>query len=287
MCRRAMSSPSSSDRKRDHRAMSLIAVERMEGLDNVVLVRLDRPEQRNALSLDMLEGLTAAFGDLAVEPDVRVVVLAGAGADFCAGADVAELADARSGTRAIEYGRSFDRTLAAIAAHPVPVIGRIHGAALGGGCQLVLACDLAVATGDARLGIPSGRLGIVISYESIERLVLAVGPKRAGELLFTGRVLSGDEAAAWGLVNGAARSRELDEAVADTARAVAEAAPLSVRASKRGIAAALENLGLDRLAEGRRVADFEMMSAQALASDDLVEGIEAFRERREPRFKGT
>jgi enoyl-CoA hydratase/carnithine racemase len=267
--------------------MSLIGVERMEGLDSVALVRLDRPEQRNALSLDMLEGLTGVFGDLAVDPDVRAVVLAGAGADFCAGADVAELAEARSGTRAIEYGRSFDRTLSAIAAHPVPVIGRIHGAALGGGCQLVLACDLAVATGDARLGIPSGRLGIVISYESIERLVLAVGPKRAGELLFTGRVLSGDEAAAWGLVNRAARPGELDDAVADTARAVAEAAPLSVRASKRGIAATLENLGLDRLAEGHRVADFEMMSAQALASDDLAEGIEAFRERRKPRFKGT
>jgi enoyl-CoA hydratase len=135
-------------------------------------------------------------------------------------------------------------------------------------------------------GDPSGRLGIVISYESIERLVLAVGPKRAGELLFTGRVLSGDEAAAWGLVNRAALSEELDDAVADTARAIAEAAPPSVRGSKRGIAT-LENFGLDRLAESHRVADFEMMSAQALASDDLAEGIEAFRARRNPRFKGT
>jgi enoyl-CoA hydratase len=267
--------------------VSLIAVERMEGLDSVALVRLERPEQRNALSLDMLEGLAAAFGDLAVDPDVRAVVLAGAGEDFCAGADVAELAEARSGTRAIEYGRVFDRTLSAIAAHPVPVIARIHGAALGGGCQLAVACDLAVTAGDARLGIPSARLGIVISYESIERLVLAVGPKRAGDLLFTGRVLSGDEAAAWGLVNRAAPSGELDDAVADTASAVAEAAPLSVRGSKRGIAATLENLGLDRFAESHRVADFEMMSAQALASDDLAEGIEAFRERRKPRFKGT
>jgi enoyl-CoA hydratase len=267
--------------------MSLIATERMEGLDSVAIVRLDRQEQRNALSLVMLEGLSAVFGDLAVDPDVRAVVLAGAGADFCAGADVAELAEARSGTRAVEYGRAFDRTLTAIAAHPVPVIGRIHGAALGGGCQLTVACDLAVAAGDARLGIPSARLGIVISYESIERLVLAVGPKRAGELLFTGRVLSGDEAAAWGLVNRAALSEELDDAVADTARVIAEAAPLSVRGSKRGIAATLENFGLDRLAESHRVADFEMMSAQALASDDLAEGIEALRAGRKPRFKGT
>jgi enoyl-CoA hydratase/carnithine racemase len=266
--------------------MKLITVERLQGLDDVALVMLSRPEQRNALSSSMLEELTASFGDLAVVPGLRAVVVAGAGKDFCAGADLAELAKALSGPSAVEYGRVFDQTFSAIAEHPVPVIARIHGAALGAGCLLAVACDLAVAAEDARLGIPSARLGIVLSYESIERVVLALGPKRAAELLLTGRVLSGNEAAGWGLVDRVAPASGLVAAVSEMATAVAEAAPLSVRTSKRGIAAVLENLRLDRFAHGHRLADFEMMSAEALGSDDLREGIAAMAKRRGPRFRG-
>jgi enoyl-CoA hydratase/carnithine racemase len=266
--------------------MSLISVVRMDGLEAVARVTLSRPEQRNAMSSAMLEELTAALGGLAVEPDVRAIVLAGEGPDFCAGADVAELARAVSGPEAVEYGRAFERAFSAIADHPVPVIARVHGAALGGGCQLAVACDLALASEDARLGIPSARLGIVIGYESIQRLVLALGSKRAGEILFTGRLVSGAEAAAWGMVNRAVAPAELDGAVREVASAVAGSAPLSVRGSKRGIAAVLENVGPDRVTPGDHAADFEMMVAQALASEDLREGIEAFRERRDPRFGG-
>jgi enoyl-CoA hydratase/carnithine racemase len=257
----------------------------MEGLDAVDVVTLDRPEQRNALSLAMLERLEGILGDLAVQPEVRAVVLAGAGRDFSAGADVTELAEGRRGDGAVEYGRAFDRSLAAVANHPVPVIARIQGAELGGGCQLAVACDLAVAAEDSRLGIPSARLGVMISYSSIERLVLAVGPRRSGELLFTGRNISGPEAVAWGMVNRAVPEGELDAALREIVAAVAEAAPLSIRGSKRGIVAVLETRGLNRDGERHRVADFELMSAQALASDDLREGIAAFAERRKPRFR--
>jgi enoyl-CoA hydratase/carnithine racemase len=259
----------------------------METLDGVAVITLDRPDHRNALSMAMLSQLERVLGDLAVQSEVRAVVLAGAGRDFCAGADVTELAEATRGAGAVEYGRAFDRALVAVAQHPVPVIARIQGAALGGGCQLAVACDLAVAADDARLGIPSGRLGVVISYWSLERLVLAVGPKRASELVFTGRSLSGREAAAWGMVNRSVPAAELDAALLEIAAAVSDGAPLSVRGSKRGTAVVLEALGLDRATEGHRVADFEMMSAQALASGDLREGIAAFVERRKPRFKGT
>jgi len=253
----------------------------------VATVTLDRPGQRNALSVPMLHRLNDAFGDLAVEPDVRVVVIAGAGPDFCAGADFAELAQARSGgpEAALDFDRPFRDALAAIADHPVPVIARVQGRALGGGCQLVLACDLAVAEETATFGIPSARLGIVIPLDSVERLVLAAGPRRAAEMLYTGLQISGADALAWGLVTRTAGPDGLDRAVDALAGQIVAAAPLSVRASKRGIRSVVEHLSLGHAAPAR-AADFEMMAAEALASRDLAEGIAAFRERRAPEFRG-
>jgi len=263
--------------------MPLIRVERG---GPVARVTLARPEQRNAVSSEMIEELVEALGGLAADHETRVVVLAGDGPDFCAGADFAELEVMRSGPGEFDYGRTFEELLRAIATHPVPVIARVHGAALGAGCQITIACDLAVVAEDARLGIPSARLGILINFENIQRLVLAVGPKRAGEVLFTGRAVSGSQAAEWGLANLAVPDAELDAAVGLLASTIAEAAPLSVQGSKRGIGVVLEHLGVDRFTEGHRVADFDMMAAQAFASEDLQEGIRAFRERRKPEFEG-
>jgi enoyl-CoA hydratase/carnithine racemase len=130
-------------------------------------------------------------------------------------------------------------------------------------------------------------MGVVIGYENIERLVFSVGPKRAAELLVAGRTLSGRDAADWGLVNESVPAEDLDRRVAELAEGIAGSAPLSVRASKRGIGAVLADLSLDRESEGFRVADFDMMAAQALASEDLREGIRAFRERRGPEFRGS
>jgi crotonobetainyl-CoA hydratase len=259
---------------------------RVERSGAIARVSLARPEQRNAVSSAMLAELVAALGDLAAEAELRAIVLAGEGPDFCAGADISELTETRPPE--FDFARSFEAALnAIIALHPAPVIARVQGAALGAGCQIVMACDLAVAAEDARLGIPSSRLGILVNFENIERLVLAVGRKRAGEILFTGRQVSGAEAAEWGLVNQAVPMDELDERTADLARVIGEAAPLSVRGSKRAIALVLEKLSLDRSTEGLRVADFDMMAAEALVSEDLQEGIRAYRERRPPRFRGA
>ncbi|HEV3475538.1 MAG TPA: enoyl-CoA hydratase/isomerase family protein [Actinomycetota bacterium] len=250
-------------------------------------ITLDRPEARNAISEPMLGDMSRALAGAAADAATRIVVLSGEGDHFCAGADLGELDGAAGGPGGNRYERAFEEVLSAVAQHPVPVMAVVHGAALGAGCQLTVACDLAVAASDARIGIPSSRLGILINFENVQRLVLAVGPKRASEMLFTGRALSGDEAAAWGLVNEAVPPGRLMDRATELAEEIASAAPLSIRGSKRGIGAVLAKLSIDRQAEGWRVADFDMMAADAFASDDLKEGVRAFRERRKPRFKGT
>jgi enoyl-CoA hydratase/carnithine racemase len=214
------------------------------------------------------------------------VFLAGEGPDFCAGADLGELSDAASGPSGMEYTLPLEEFLAALVDHPLPVVAAIQGAALGAGCQIAVACDLAIAATDARLGIPSSRLGVVIGFDNVQRLLLTVGPKRAGEMLLAGRELSGKEAATWGLVNEAVPAATLRDRSEKLADEIASGAPLSVRASKRGLRAVLAKLGVDRETEGFRLTDFDMMAADALASADLKEGIRAFRERRRPEFRG-
>lgn len=249
-------------------------------------ITLHRPRARNAVSLAMLGELGEALADAAVDPDARVVVIGGTGAHFCAGADLAEIGEA-AGPDGFRYGRALEEVLSAVGEHPLPVVARVQGAALGAGCQLVTACDLAVASEDARIGIPSARLGILIGFESIERLVLAVGPRRAAEVLLTGRAVSGAEAAAWGLVNEAVPPDSLTARAEELAEGLATAAPLSVRGAKRGIRSVLRKLSIDREAEGYRIADFDLMAADALSSEDLREGLRAQRDRRPPEFRGT
>jgi enoyl-CoA hydratase/carnithine racemase len=249
-------------------------------------ITLSRSEARNAVSEAMLGELAAALGDAAADPAGRVVLLGGEGDHFCAGADLGEIGEAASAD-GFAYGRALEEVLSAIVEHPLPVVAAVRGAALGAGCQLVTACDLAVAAADARIGIPSARLGIVIAYESIERLVLAVGPRRAADLLFTGREVSGEEAATWGLVTESVASGRVAERAEEVAEAIASMAPLSVRGSKRGIRAILRKLSIDRETEGYRVTEFDMMAADALASEDLREGLRARRDRRPPEFRGA
>lgn len=249
-------------------------------------ITLDRPEARNALSEPMLAALGSALAEAATDRDARLVLLTGAGGHFCAGADLEELGRDAGGPGGARYEAAFEGVLSAIAEHPLPVVAMVKGAALGAGCQLTVACDLAVAAEDARLGIPSATLGIVITFENIQRLVHAIGPKRAAELLLTGRHLSGVEAAGWGLVNEAVPGDRMTGRMEELTAEILSAAPLSVRGSKRGIRAVLQKLSVDRHTEGYRIADVDMMAAEAFASRDLQEGVRAFRERRRPDFRG-
>jgi enoyl-CoA hydratase len=248
----------------------------------VTTLVLNRPELRNALSEELCDAISAGLAAIEEDAAARVLVLRGEGSVFCSGADFAAV----SGPGAASFVASFERMLEALARFRLPTVAAIHGAALGGGLQLATVCDFRVAADDAKLGIPSSRLGIVVNFENVERLVLLAGVAVAKEVLLTGRTYSGAEAVAAGLVH---RSAAPDRVVAEAealAGEIAGRAPLSVQGGKAAIQAVMDNLGGTRTASSDRVAEIDALVTRAYESQDLVEGLRALTERRDPRFEG-
>ena len=247
----------------------------------VLLVTLNRPDSANAFNTRMAEELVALWRGLATRGDeVRCVVLTGAGSRaFCAGADLKERLDMSDEAWRRQH-RAFETMAAAIMDSAPPTIAAVNGAAMGGGCELVLACDFAYAAANARFAFPEVTLGIIPGIGGTQNLPRAVGLRRAREMLTTGRALSAEDALDWGLVNRlCAPEALLDEALA-TARRIAANAPLAVAQARRAAAA-----GLDRpLKEGLAL---ELDCYNSLVdSVDRREGIRAFNEKRKPDFKG-
>jgi enoyl-CoA hydratase/carnithine racemase len=249
---------------------------------NVATLTLTRPEARNALSIEMCGAIVEALEEIEANRDARVVILAGEGKVFCSGADFAAV----SGPGALDFLPAFERMLEAVAHFRLPVIARIHGAALGGGLQLATVCDFRVVTDDAKLGIPSTRLGIVVNFENVQRLVLLVGVARAKEILMTGRVLSGEEGSSAGLTTKTCPTAELDAEVGMLARSIATLAPLSVQGAKKAIDAVQSHLGALRETAPFRADEIDQLVVEAYNSSDLAEGIAAMTEKREPNFRG-
>jgi enoyl-CoA hydratase len=250
--------------------------------DGVALLTLNQPARRNPMSERMGEELADALRDLAAREDVRVLVLAGAGESFCAGGDMA-LIEANT-ERSVETRRQvmrayYDRYLSLLRLE-IPTIAALHGHAVGGGLALALACDLRYAAEDARLSVNFARLGLHPGMASTLTLPRAIGAARALELFYTGRVVSGREAEALGLVNRAVPRAELMAAALETARAIAAGAPLVVRMLKRAVYQGLEG------AVTAAVEYEAFCQAITFGSEDLREGLAAARERRTPRFLG-
>ena len=241
-------------------------------------ITLNRPAQRNALSLEVMEEVTATLERTGRDPEVRAIVIEAAGPAFCAGHDLGEMV----GRDLAFYQRVFDvctRMMDAIHDVPQPVIARVHGIATAAGCQLVAACDLAVAAEEARFATPGVRIGLFCSTPMVP-LSRAVGRKRALEMLLTGTPIDAATALDWGLVNRVVPAEQLEEAVADLAAKIAAASPLVVGLGKQAF---YRQIDLDK----RQAYDLTkaVMTMNAMTGD-AQEGICAFLEKRPPAWKG-
>lgn len=244
---------------------------------NVVLLRLNRPEARNALSPELMEELASELERLDPDPEVRCVVIAGSDKVFAAGADIKAMAE-RSFAEALRHpAAGFWRRLAAI---KTPMIAAVSGFALGGGCELALACDMIVAAEGATFGQPEINLGIIPGGGGTQRLARVLGKQRAMELVLTGERFDAAAALELGLVNRVVEGDGwLDEAMA-LAATVAERPPIAARLAKQAVIAAEETALTAGLENERRLYEL------AMATEDRVEGMTAFLEKRRPKFEG-
>lgn len=259
--------------------MSGANVLRVETVDGVRILTIDRPEKRNALNTAVRAALSQALAEAAGDPAVRVVVFTGAGDQaFVAGADVSEFAgrtplEQREAMRAPTV---FDD----VWGFPKPTIAMINGYCLGGGCELALACDLRIGADSAKLGQPEVRLGIIPGGGGTQRLPRLVGYGKASQLVLTGEIVDAVSAYEIGLLDEIVPAVELRERTLEIARSMAEKSPVTLALAKRALRTAYEmplSAGLEHERD---------LFALAFATEDKVEGVQAFLEKRPPEWKG-
>jgi enoyl-CoA hydratase/carnithine racemase len=246
---------------------------------HVGTITLNRPDRRNALTTAMIADFHAALNGLAARQDVRVILVRGAGAAFCAGLDLRELAAQREAGAVETHG--LEEALHTLERCPQATVAAVQGDAVAGGCELALHCDIRLAADSARFAMPLARIGIAVPVRLTWKLVDAIGAAATKELLFTGEAVGAEAARTLGLVNRVVPAADLERAAADLCGQIARNAPLSVRAMKAFVQRASD----ERLAYRRD--DLEEMSRVIRASADAREGLAAQRERRPPVFRGA
>ena len=244
---------------------------------HVGVVILNRPEARNALSPELMDELGAALERLDADDEVRCIVLAGSDEVFAAGADIRALRDRTFGDAVFHPTAAFWKRVAACR---TPLIAAVSGYALGGGCELALACDMIVAADTAQFGQPEITLGIIPGGGGTQRLARVLGKQRTMELVLTGRRFSAEEALEWGIVNRVVkRGAWLNEAI-DLGHVVASGPPLAAKLAKQAVLTADESNLAAGLDQERRLYEL------AMATEDRVEGMSAFLDKRRPDFRG-
>jgi len=243
-------------------------------------IAFNRPAARNAMTFAMYDRLAAILAGAAQDRSLRALIVTGAdGESFCSGTDIAEFRSFATEKDALDYEARLDGVVGALERCPVPTIAAIAGACTGGGAALAAACDLRIAAATMRFGFPVARtLGNCLSLANVARLAALIGPARVRDILMTARLVGTEEARAWGLVGEvlpdaaalAARAQEL-------ARAVAQNAPLTLRATKEALL---------RVRGGLAPGEGDDLVLMCYMSRDFREGMTAFLEKRQPHFRG-
>ncbi len=268
----------------------------IEHTDHVATLWLDRPEKRNAMSLEFWRDLPLAMAELGGDPEVRAVVMAGRGKSFCVGLDLTALGGISSGVRGekaaspavanlqqIDLTRSLQAAISSVAACPVPVIAAIHSHCIGGGIDLVTACDIRLASSDAVFGIRETRIGITADVGTLQRLPGVITSGHVAELAYTGRDIDAARAEKIGLVNQVfADQQAVLEAAHELAGEIAANSPLAVRGTKF-----ILQQGEDLTTEQSLLLNGLWTMIANLGSNDLKEAMKAFMEKRPPEFEGN
>jgi len=252
----------------------------VEGSERIATVTFNRPKSLNALNPDTVRELGAAMEDLSAREDVGVVLLTGAGEKaFIAGADISSM-KTFTAMEALDFALLGQRVLSFIEQMSQPVIGVVNGFALGGGCEVAMACDLLVAADTARFGQPEVNLGIIPGYGGTQRLPRLVGRNLAKELVLTGEMITAQRAYEIGLVNRVVPAAELMSVAREIAKKILSRGPVAVRTAKMAM-----NRGLD-LDLGNACALEASLFAAGFSTADKEEGIAAFLEKRKANFTG-
>lgn len=252
----------------------------LEIADRIATITINRPKSLNALTRATMRELKDAFESIAARDDIGVVLLTGAGEKaFVAGADISEISRLAP-LQALDFALNGQGVLELMERLPQPVIGVVNGFALGGGCELAMACDILVAADTAKFGQPEVNLGIIPGYGGTQRLPRLVGRNLAKELVLTGDMITAQRAYEIGLVNRVVPAAELMKAAREMAARILAKGPVAIRAAKSAM-----NRGLDLDLSNANAYEASLFAA-CFSSEDQSEGMNAFLEKRKASFKG-
>lgn len=261
--------------------MSDKMLSRKEG--RVGIMTFNNPEKHNAVSFEMWEAAEKILDAFESDPEVRVVVLTGAGGKaFVSGADISKFESERASEEAVQrYNALVDKVYTRIYRFPKPTIAMIKGYCIGGGLNLAICCDMRYATEGSKFSLPAAKLGLGYGYSGLRRYIETIGPVATKEIFYTARQLTAVEARRWGMVNEIVADDALETTVMGIANTIADNAPMTIATIKRSTVEILKNQA------EQDVAACDAMVAACFASNDYKEGRKAFMEKRKPQFTGT